>query len=305
MAATTTANDEYNFSSLDELMATMDPQNGNYVIQLYGNILIHQKPGQHGAITAYQTDTKGKLHFVSGVVSDCAVSQLSVSADGRYFGFIANDGDLTTAYVYFLDTIDKIIDVVYSWSYTYCVAPALFFSLNGQFAMFSPYADKLYIQPLYTSEPEVAFEAPATGTQPGNSSWLVCAQGPDYLVWQQPSGKLVVIDLITGQQPSEWPLGADCTNWLPTKDSYCLFYNNYVIHIHNPSEQSKAEITILAVDSISQSVRQMIKFEFPELGRTWCELNSCGKSLTFHNNHKHRETRMSVLLPEIITNFSD
>jgi hypothetical protein len=305
MAATATSTDECQFASLDELIAATDPQNGNYVIQLYGNILIHQKPGQPGAITAYQTDTKGKLHFIADVVSDCSVSQLSVSADGRYFGFIANDGDLTTANVYFLDTIDKTIDVAYSWSYTYCAAPTLFFSVNGQFVVFSPYADKLYIQPLYTSEPEVVFEALATETQPCNSCRLVYAQGPDYLVWQQPSGKLVVIDLVAGQQPAEWPLRADDNTWLPTKDSYCMFYNNYVIHIHNPSEQSNAKITILAVNSISQSVKLMIKFAFPELGHTWFEINSCGKSLTFHNNHKHRETRMSVLLPEIITNFID
>jgi len=304
----TNTNSTRQFASLNELMMTTDPQNGNYVIQLYGNTFIHQKPGITGLcpgiITAYQSDKQGKIHFIAEISAEPYISQLSVSADGRYFAFITNDGDLTSAYVYFLDTQDNSMDIAYSWSYKYCAIPALFFSANGQFAVFSPCAEKIHIQPLYTDGPEVIFEAPI-GTQPSNLNYLVAVQGTDYLLWQQPSGHLKVIDLVAGQQPAEWSLAADDSVWLPIEDSNCMFYNNYVIHIHNPSEQSASKITILAVNSISQSVRTVSKFSFPELGHTWCEVNSDGRSLTLYNNHKHRETRMSALLPEIITNFSD
>ncbi len=301
------------FTSLNELMMTTDPQNGNYVIQLYGNTFIHQKPGiaglVPGTLTAYQTDKVGKLHFIAEISAEPYISQLSVSADGRYFAFITNDGDLTSAYVYFLDTQDNLMDIVYSWSYKYCATPTLFFSANGQFAIFSPCAEKLHIQPLYTDGPEVIFEAPAELTQHRDSNYLVCAQGPDYLVWLEPNGNLKVIDLVAGQQPDEWSLTDDNNVWLPTEDSSCMFYNNYVIHIHNPSEHpataAKAKITILAVNSISQTVRTVSKFSFPELGHTWCKVNSDGQSITLHNRHKNGETRMSALLPEIITNFTD
>lgn len=306
---TQTSYADYNFSNLDELIVATDPQNGNYVIQLYGNIFIHQKPGQAGAITAYQTDTKGKLHIIDNIVSNCAVSQLSVSADGRFFGFLTNDGDLTSAYVYFLNTQDNSMDITYSWSYKNCLAPTLFFSANGHFAVFSPCAEKIHIQPLYTPNPEVVFEAPAELTQPSDSNYLVCAQGIDYLVWLQPHGHLKVIDLVAGQKPTEWLLSTDDTALLPTKDSNCMFYNNYVIHIHNPSEKAahdRAKITILAISSISQTVRTVSKFSFPEIGGyTWCKVNSDGQSITLHNRDKNHETRMSVLLPEIITSFSD
>lgn len=297
------------FTSLNDLMMTTDPQNGNYVIQLYGNTFIHQKPGiaglVPGTITAYQTDKEGKLHIIAEISAEQYISQLSGSADRRYFAFITNDGELTSAYVYFLDTQDNSMDIAYSWSYKYCVTPTLFFSANGQFTVFSPCAEKLHIQPLYTDGLEVIFEAPAKPTQHSDSNYLVCAQGPDYLVWQQPSGHLKVIDLVAGQQPAEWSLADDDSVWLPTENSSCMFYNNYVIHIHNPSEQSAAKITILAVNSIAQTVRTVSKFSFPELGHTWCKVDSDGQSITLHNRHKNGETRMSALLPKIITNFTD
>jgi len=315
---TTFHNIKSSYASLGELLAATDPKNGNYVIQLYGNTFIHQKPisenntdnGSEGTITAYQTDNQGNLHFIADIISNQMVSQLSVSADGRYFGFLTNNNDLTTGYVYFLDTITTSMEVVYSWSYKHCPATTLFFSQNGQFVVFSPYAGKLHVQALYTDKPDVIFEVPATLSETPNINYLIAAEGPDYLVWWLPSGHLRVIDLVAGQQPAEWTLAADDSKWLPTKDSSCMFYNNYIIHIHNHSEQpdtaTKAKITILAVSSISQTVRTVSKFSFPEIGGyTWCEVNSDGQSITLHNRHKNGETRMSALLPEIITNFTD
>jgi hypothetical protein len=297
------------FDNLDELMAATNPETGNYVIQLYGNIFIHQKPSvtnnssiEKATLTAYQTDKQGRLHFIAEICAEPQINQLSVSADGRYFGFITNNWQLTTAYVYFMDTQDNSMDIAYSWSYKYTANSVLFFSVNGQFAVFSPCAEKMHVQPLYVPGPEVVLEAPAGIHLQSAFHNLVIAQCNDYMVWLQPTGQLAVIDMISGQQPAQWP---ETNIWLPVNYDSCVFYNNYLVYTHQPDKQSLSVITILGINNITRTVSVVKKFKFPEFGATWGVPDLDGKSVMLHNFHKHRETRMATLLPEITTHFHD
>ena len=302
------------YSNLSELMATTDIKTGNYVLPLYGfKTFIHQKPntenGIHSTntncakITAYQTDNQGLLHFIADVYEGQYVGQLSVSTDGRYFGFITMDDGITTGYVYYLDVLAKEMDVVHSWSYTHCPNPRLIFSQNSQFAIFSPGTNKLQVQSLYSDEPEVIFDASAadtTGAGIISSNPISLALGYDYLIWMQSTGKLVVIDLIANRPPTEWQ---DINIHLEINFTNCMFYNDYLVHIYYKDEKSAATISLLQINSISRTVFIINKFEFPELGDTWCIPSLDGKSITLHNYHKHRETRMSMLLPQITTSI--
>ena len=300
----------YEFANLNELLAATNPQTGNYVIQLYGNIFIHQKPSidstnvNNAKITAYQTDKKGMLHFIDNIYVGQYVSQLSVSSNGRYFGFITIKDGQTTGYVYYLDVLAREMDIAHSWSYTNSPNPALFFSVNGQFAIFSPGVNKLQIQSLYSDEPEVVFETPTDNcnrTQmPSNP--ISVALGNDYLVWLQSNSKLSVIDLVSDKQPVQWP---ETNIWLPANYDSCVFYNNYLVYTHQPDSQSLSVITILGINNISMTVSIIKQLKFPELGATWCVPNEDGKSVMLHNFHKHRETIMATLLPEITTHFHD
>lgn len=295
------------FSNLIELMAATDIKTGNYVLPLYGfKTFIHQKPSvdsNQAMLTAYQTDNQGRLLFIADIYIGQYISQLSVSADGRYFGFITIDDGITTSYVYYLDVIAREMEVTHSWSYTYCPNPKLFFSLNGQFAIFSPGANKLQVQSLYSDEPEVVFVAPTDNSNTINqmaANPISVALGYDYLVWLQSTGNLSVIDLISDQQPTEW----DATNiQLKTNFTSCMFYNNYLVHIHHKDEKSPATIALLQINPIIRVVTVSNQFEFPESGTTCCIPSLDGKSITLHNYYKHLETCMSVLLPEIATRF--
>ena len=298
------------FPNLSELLAVTDIRKGNYVLPLYGgNIFIHQKPSadsnddNNAKITAYQTDNHGALHFIAVVHTSQIISQLSVSADGRYFGFIAIDDGITTGYVYFLDVLAREMEVAHSWSYTYCPNPKLFFSPNSQFAIFSPGANKLQVQSLYSDDPEVVFVAPTDNSNTINqmaANPISVALGNDYLVWIQSTGSISVIDLVADQQPTEW---AATNIQLNTNFTSCTFYNNYLVHIYHKDEKSPATISLLQINPITRVVLVSSQFEFPELGAT-CSIPSLdGKSITLHNYYKHLETRMSVLLPEIATRF--
>ena len=304
------------YYNLVELLAVTDITVGNYVLPLYGaKIFIHQKPSptdspassqinNSAKITAYQTDNKGRLHFIADVYEGQYVSQLSVSADGRYFGFISMEDGITTGYVYFLDVLASEMEVAHSWSYTHCLNPVLVFSPNNQFAIFSPGTNKLHAHSLYSDSSEVVFETSAEDTTIAglmSSNKISLALGYDYLVWMQSTGKLVVIDLVANHLPTEWP--ATNIQLAPNFNS-CMFYNGNLIHIHHKDEKSAATISLLPINPITRTVMISNKFEFPELSQTWCVLSMDGKSITLHNYHKHRETRMSVLLPEITTPVS-
>jgi hypothetical protein len=302
------------YSNLAELMAATDIKTGNYVLPLYGfKIFIHQKPSTGNTnntdstkdniakITAYQTDNQGSLHFIDDIYVGQYVSQLSISADGRYFGFITIDDGITTGYVYYLDVLAREIDIAHSWSYIYCPNPKLVFSQNGQFAIFSPGANKLQIQSLYSDEPEAVFETSAEETTNGTlmaANLISLALSYDYLVWMQSTGKLVVIDLVADQRPTEWP---DINIQLAPNFASCMFYNDYLVHIYHNDEKSAATISLLQINQIIRTVSVSNQFEFPELGQTWCVLSMDGKSITLHNYHKHRETRMFIELPKITT----
>lgn len=305
---TDSSTNPHQYANLTELLASTDITAGNYVLPLYGvKIFIHQKPstnGNNAKITAYQTDNENKLHYIADVYDGQYVSQLSVSADGRYFGFITMDDGITTGYVYYLDVLAREMDVAHSWSYTHCPNPILVFSPNNQFAIFSPGTNKLQIQSLYSDSSEVVFEASAedaTSASLMSSNPISIALGYDYLVWIQSTGKLVVIDLIANHQPIEWP--ATNIQLAPNFNS-CMFYNGYLIHIHHKEEKSAATISLLQINPISRTVLIRNQFEFPELGQTICVPSLDGKSITIHNYHKNRETRMSMLLPEITTQVS-
>ena len=296
------------YANLAELLASNDITVGNYVLPLYGfKIFIHQKPsanGNNAKITAYQTDNHNKLHFIADVYEGQYVSQLSVSADGRYFGFISMEDGITTGYVYFLDVLAREMDVAHSWSYTHCPNPVLVFSQNNEFAIFSPGANKLQVQSLYSDESEVILEAP----NDDNGNCLLMSSNPisltlgyDYLVWMQSTGKLVVIDLVADQQPTEWP---DINITLQRNFASCMFYKDYLIHIHHKDEKSAATISLLQINPITRTMMISNQFEFSELGQTWCVPSMDGKSITLHNYHKYRETRMTMLLPEITTPVS-
>lgn len=294
---------ETEFANLAELIASTDPQSGNYVIQLYGNIFIHQKPcteSKHASLKAYQTDNQGGLHFIANISSGQKISQLSVSADGRFFGFIEKNGDHTEGYVYYLDTLDSSMDIAYSWSYKYAPNAVLFFSTNGEFTIFSPCATRMHVQPLYSPEPEQVFDAHDV-SQSSQNQFISVALGMDYLIWIQPNGRLIVIDLIFGQEPQQWSSDIQ----LKPLNSCCVYYNNYLTHIHSKDEKESAEITVLAFNTISRTILVANQFVFQNPGTTWCVPDPDGKSITLYNTYKHCETRMSVILPEIITSFDN
>jgi len=309
-------NCQHKYYNLAELLAATDIRTGNYVLPLYGcKIFIHQKPSSaitngsnnnnnSALITAYQTDNQGRLHFIADIHVGQWVSQLSVSADGRYFGFITIDDGITTGYVYYLDVLASEMDVAHSWSYTNSPNPKLVFSTNGQYAIFSPCTNKLQVQSLYSTKPEVVFEATAEDWTTGalmSVNAISMALGYDYLVWMQSTGKLVVIDLIADLQPAEWP-----ANNIQLEPNFvsCMYLNDCLIHIYQKNYQSSTMISILQINPITRTVLISNQFEFPEPGVPCCIPSINGKSITLHNYHKHRETCMSVVLPEITTSVN-
>jgi hypothetical protein len=291
------------YANLAELLASTDITVGNYVLPLYGaKIFINQKLSNtndnNAKISAYQTDNQNRLHFIADIYEGQYVSQLSVSADGRYFGFITMDDGITTGYVYYLDVLAKEMDVAHSWSYKNCHNPRLVFSQNSQFVIFSPGANKLHTQSLYCDEPEVIFEASAEDTT--STCPISLALGYDYLVWIQSTGKLVVIDLVAAHLPTEW--SATNIQLAPNFD-ICMYLNDYLVHIYRKNEQSAATISLLQINPISRKVFIINQFEFPELGHTWCFPSMDGKSITLQNYHKHLGTQMTMLLPQITTSI--
>jgi hypothetical protein len=259
-------------STIHDLVASTNPTQGDYVVELYGNTYIHQNP-QSGSIMAYQQDNQGKLHLIDTICDGLLVQQLSCASDGRHFAFITyysqpetNTQQIGDASVYYLDTFANSIEQVHSWpihSVGELVTPQaqgvlLFFSLNGKFAVFAD-GNILRIQSLYTDDAEYRINMSCTvedGWEDlGNSNPSGFILGSDYLLWHKPSGHLAMVDLLSDGRVEQHNLSPSIQ--LETKHLGCWLHNDYLIHV-NPKTHcadiyhvNPVEHTAALVDTIT------------------------------------------------------
>ncbi len=264
-------------SNIQELVASTNPAMGDYVVELYGNTYIHQCQTS-GSIIAYKQDIRGKLHLIDTICSDQQVQQLSAASDGRHFAFIAYDSQPETdthqigdAYVYYLDTINKCIEQVYTWPiYTIkdlgmpqvpCLL--LFFSMNGKFAVFADSNHTMHIQSLYTDDTERCINMACSVE--GDWEVLGCShpagfiQGSDYLLWHNPSGHLAMVDLLSNGHVEHHTLSP--TIQLESAHLGCWLHNDYLIHV-NPKTKC---VDIYHVNPVEHIITLV---ESVDIGRT-------------------------------------
>lgn len=274
------------FTTFRELIDTTNPAIGDYVVELYGNTYIHQNP-QSGSITAYQQDRSGRIHLVEHICQGMQlVSQLSVSADGRHFAFIALNrahGDIQgDAFVYFLDTIDKTMECAFSWPIdSDKLQSMVFFSLDGKYALFSDGQTRLEVQSLYTSDPVWVFLNLYLGdtaqVNDGTTSIIpLFIRGSDYVLWRMTSGSLAMIDLLADGQVSHSML----TPSIKLADPFveCWLHNDYLIHVNHGVHQ----VDIYRVNPLEHTMSQVESIPLHTCGPVACTNGPDSSSVILH-----------------------
>jgi hypothetical protein len=262
--------------TIQELVSSTNPTQGDYVVELYGNTYIHQNQ-QAGSITAYQQDNLGKMHLIDTICGGQLVQQLSGAVDGRHFAFITYypQPEISTlqigdASVYYMDTLTNTMECVHSWP-IHSVgelgasqahgAAMLFFSLNGKFAIFAD-GYTMHIQSLYTDDAErrisMSYSVEDEWEDLGNSQPSGFIQGSDYLLWWKPSGHLAMIDLLSDGRVEYYPLSPSIQ--LESANlSGCWLHNDYLIHVNpktlcadiyhvNPIEHTMTRTESIAIE---------------------------------------------------------
>jgi hypothetical protein len=275
------------------LVASTNPTMGDYVVELYGNTYIHQCQTS-GSIIAYQQDIHGKLYLIDTICRGQQVQQLSAASDGRHFAFITYDSQPETntqqigdAYVFYLDTINKCIEQVYTWpihSVGELVTPQapgvlLFFSLNGKFAVFAD-SNMLHIQALYTDDTEHRINMSCSVE--GDWEDLGCSQsngfiqGSDYLLWHKPSSHLAMVDLLSDGRVEQHNLSPSIQ--LESAHLGCWLHNDYLIHV-NPKTLCA---DIYHVNPVEHTVTRTESIDIGQTTAVQCALGPDSQSVILH-----------------------
>ena len=260
-------------STIQELVASTNPSMEDYVVELYGNIYIHQCQTTK-SIIAYQQDTQGRLHLIDTICNGYSVQQLSVVSDGRHFAFITyysqpdtGSQQIGEACVYYLDTITNTMECVKTWpihsvgelEIPQTTMILLFFSLNGKFVVFTD-NNTLHIQSLYTDDTEHRINMACSVDDDewedlGNSQPNGFIQGSDYLLWYNPAGHLAIVDLFSNDRVESYNLSDSIK--LESAHIGCWLYNDYLIHVNPKTNYADIyhinpfEYTMILAESIA------------------------------------------------------
>lgn len=269
------------FATIHDLVAATNPAMGNYFIELYGNTYIHQNT-QEGSITAYQMDRHAHLHQIEVMCSEMHVSQLSAAPDGRHFVFIAFDPDNPgkgDAYVYYLNTIESSLELAISWP-TDSICSMVFFSRNGQYAIYTDGIYQLQVHSLYTDDadkfyiiPSIVEDADWVDIVPHMFGFLF---GSDYLLWHMPSGHLAMIDLLPGGQVSHWTLNSSIKIAHPANE--CWLHNDYLIHVNSQTEA----VDIYHINPLEHTMTITSTIPLSKYGLVQCSPGSHSQSVILH-----------------------
>ncbi len=279
-------------SDSDQVQPTM-------YIAMYGGTYIYQfcQADHKHTLAAYQTDNEGQLHYIDTIVSGYYVNGLYSSPDGRHFAYLIEENNKTMLHVYYLDTVEKSIDLVFEWDSSTALNETVFtFTQDGKHVVLSESPTSVVVKSLYTNQlPMVmseGFDAASNSISSGptsqnavpttnlamlpKSSCLI--PGQEYVVWQQPSGRVNVIDM-SRTEPYIWK------DSVTLSTAYTAFgvYNDYLVHI-GPDKQldGNSKITILLINTVKRRM-QLVTWSHPDTGYAYYYPGD--NSLYFYNEH--------------------